>query len=311
MRVGLSWDSGGTDNPATSWKTLLSEITAADGMGFDSAWVQESRDAADACSAPSVLLTAAAPRTTSIQLRAAGRHVGRNTSPVRLAEEVAVLDLFSKGRAGIGFASANRQGVHPDHVHETIDFVLNAWSTDELRYRGEHVRFPAHTPDDAPLGASTPWPTIPYVPQWEWGPAMPDFLAITPKPLASRPPVCVEIDDDATLEWAARHGISPFVSADIPTTAAGERLARYREVARAARVPSWSVEVVIERRINPGGTGDDHALGGTARELVEDIRTLAAKTGASHLVWRRTAEQKGRSDQLFQFAGEVQPLLQA
>lgn len=311
MRVGLSWDAGSEESPASSWKTLLTEITTADGLGFDSAWVQESRDAADACPAPSVLLTAAAPRTTSIQLRAAGRHVGRNTSPVRLAEEVAVLDLFSKGRAGIGFASANRQGVQPDHVHETIDFVLNAWSADELRYSGEHIRFPAHTPDDVPAGASTPQPTIPYLPQWEWGPAMPDFLAVTPKPLASHPPVCVEIDDDVTLEWAAHRGISPFISADVPTTTAIERLTRYRKVAEAARVPAWAVEVVVERRINPGGTSDDHALGGNPRELVEGIRTLAAKTGASHLVWRRTVEQKGRSDQLFQFTGEVQPLLQA
>ena len=102
-------------------------------------------------------------------------------------------------------------------MHETVDFVTSSWALDQMRYRGEHVRFPAHTPDDAPPGASVPEAGGDYVPQWEWGPETPDFLSITPKPYAPHVPVQVEIDDDETLQWAAKHGISPMVAADVPT----------------------------------------------------------------------------------------------
>jgi len=83
--------------------------------------------------------------------RIAGRCVTRALA-AHVAEEVAVLDNFSRGRAGLAFAPASRQGVAPGHVHEMIDFVTSSWAVDEVRYRGEHIRFPAHTPDDAPPG---------------------------------------------------------------------------------------------------------------------------------------------------------------
>ena len=44
---------------------------------------------------------------------------------------------------------------------------------------------------------------------------MPDFLAVTPKPYATRPPIYVAIEDDETLEWAARNGVAPFVGVEV------------------------------------------------------------------------------------------------
>jgi alkanesulfonate monooxygenase SsuD/methylene tetrahydromethanopterin reductase-like flavin-dependent oxidoreductase (luciferase family) len=255
-------------------------------------------------------MTAAAARTSSIQLRMSGVDVGHHHH-VRLAEETVIVDLYSRGRAGMGFAGGRRTGVEPGRVHETIDFVRTAWSTDEFRYRGEHIRFPASTPDTAPQGPSEPEVHEGYMPQWDWGPATPSFLAITPKPYATTPPVYVEIDDDETLEWAARNAVSPFIRASMPTEQAIASLQRYRKVADIAGQRKWAVEPVIERRISLDSPATDVALGGEPASLVVDIRNLKAQTGFTHLVWRRTAAERGQSDSLLRFASEVQPLLQA
>jgi alkanesulfonate monooxygenase SsuD/methylene tetrahydromethanopterin reductase-like flavin-dependent oxidoreductase (luciferase family) len=307
MRVGLSWDLDRWSSPGEAWPALIAEIEQADQMGFDSVWITEGREGAADCSSPELFMTYAAKRTRSVQLRIAGRRVTRH-DPVRIAEQVAVLDTFSRGRAGIAFASGGHQGVAPGHVHEVVDFVTSAWSYDELRYRGDHVRFPAHTPDDAPRGASAPEARGGYTPQWDWGPITPDFLAVTPKPYVPRPPVYVDISDEETLVWAARAGFAPFVAADVPTEHALSRLIRYRECADAAGRRRSEVEAVLERRLALDGAGDETTLGGTGQDLVAAIGDIRAQTGIEQIVWRRG---ESAPMDLYRFASEVQPLLQA
>jgi hypothetical protein len=147
-----------------------------------------------------------------------------------------------------------------------------------------------------------------YLAQWEWGPETPDFLSITPKPYVPHTPVNVEIDDDETLDWAARNGISPLVAAEVPTERAVERLARYRELADKAGRSRREVEAVLERRIVLDGAGDACALGGSTREVLNAIRELRGKTGISHFVWRRNG---ATPMDLYRFASEIQVLLQA
>jgi len=307
MRVGLRYELNGGNDAGASWRAVVSEIERGDKLGYDSAWLNESREAGTSCPAPTLFMSYVARRTKSIQLRPASRGVTR-TNPVRLAEEIAVLDVFSRGRAGVAFASAHSQEIPPQHLHETIDFIGAAWANDALRYRGEFVRFPSHTPDDAPEGVSEPTATGKHIPQWERGGIIPDFLAVTPKPYVTRPPVYVEIADDATLEWAAQNGISPLVTDDVPTATAFERFAKYWRVASEAGRSRSEVDAVLERRMALDGDADDCALGGSAAELTATIDELRAKTSISHLVWVRDV---GDEQDLFRFASEVQPGLQA
>jgi alkanesulfonate monooxygenase SsuD/methylene tetrahydromethanopterin reductase-like flavin-dependent oxidoreductase (luciferase family) len=307
MRVGLSWDLDRFEDAGTGWQEIVSEVVQADRMGFHSFWIHEGREQVADCSAPSIFLTYLSNKTQSGQLRIAGRCVTRALA-AHVAEEVAVLDNFSRGRAGLAFAPASRQGVAPGHVHEMIDFVTSSWAVDEMRYRGEHIRFPAHTPDDAPPGASVPDVAGDYVPQWEWGPETPDFLSITPKPYVPHTSVHVEIDDDETLEWAAKQGISPMVGADMPTAEAALRLARYREIADEAGRSRREIEAVLERRLVLDGEADERTLGGSPRDILNAIRDLRRKTGISHFVWRRGGP---KPMDLHRFASEVQVLLQA
>ncbi len=307
MRVGLSWDMDRFASAGESYATIVDESVQADQMGFHSVWVHEAREADSHCPEPSILLTYLAKKTSCIQLRIAGRRATPALLP-HIPEEVAVLDTFSKGRAGIAFASASSQGLPPGHVNELVDFVASAIVHDEFRYRGDHIRFPAHTPDDAPPGASTPAEDEPYLPQWDWGPVTPDFLSITPKPYGPGTPIHVEIEDSETLDWAARGGISPLVGANVPTARAVELLCRYREVAGKAGRLRREVEPVLERRIALDGASDQARLGGSTREILDAIRGLRGRTGIAHLVWRRDA---ALPMDLHRFASEIQVLLQA
>jgi alkanesulfonate monooxygenase SsuD/methylene tetrahydromethanopterin reductase-like flavin-dependent oxidoreductase (luciferase family) len=307
MRVGISYNIEDNVNAVVGWEAILSDVEMADTLGYESFWVGESRDNKRACSSPALFLTTAARRTRNIQLRMAARTVVV-PNPIRLVEEVAVLDQFSRGRAGVAFANAGGQSTVPGHVHEAIEFVRSAWSADEIRYRGEHIRFPTHTTDEAPLGTSYPEWQGDYTPQWEWGPAMPDFLAITPKPYATQPPTYVDISEDATLEWAANHGVSPFINADMSTDRAVQRMQRYRALADAAGRSRYEVEAVLERRMGIGTRPDDCTLGGNAHELVCALREIAVEASIAHFVWRRSNPEDG---DLTQFAIEVHPMLQA
>ena len=97
MRVGLSWEIRGETPAGPLWAGVIAAIKEADALGFESAWVAETHDCAAACTQPAVFLTYAARLTRSIHLRALGRTV-KGEIPVRLVEEVALLDLFSHGR---------------------------------------------------------------------------------------------------------------------------------------------------------------------------------------------------------------------
>jgi len=306
MRTGVSFALDGPGPVSADWARVVAEIETADRLGLDSVWVYEGRAHAASCPAPAALLTFAARRTRSIQLRVAGRRCA-GALPVRVAEEIALLDLFSRGRAGLMLAAPAAQALPLRAVQELAEFLGAAWTLDEFRYRGAHLRFPAHTGDDAPVGVQAAPAPDPYVVPWERGAALLDFLAVTPKPYCTRPPLYAEIDCAQTAEWAARTGISPFVRAEVPLDAASSLLHHYAGAARASGRARWEVDATLERYLELDGEGDQRTLGGSPSALVDTVRALGASTQINHLVWRQTPDS-GAS--LARFASEVQPLLQ-
>ena len=309
MRFGLSWDVDPGEAPTTAWRSILTEMSAADGVGLDSAWLEEGREGPASCSQPSLFLTYASRRTLSLHLRARRRIAGANIA--RVAAELGVFDQFSRGRAGLVVSSPATEGAEAGVVIERADFLLHAWSRMDFRYRGTSFRFPGHTTDDAPQGASeAPVGTV-HNPQWDWGANVPDYLAVTPRPFAQRLPLWMEIDDPAVRSWAARSGVSPFVGADVALDEAKALLCGYRAEAQSAGMPPWLVEPVLERRITVGGAGDGEGLAGSPTEIVQQVWDLRRETGIGQIVWRRTREQRGKTLALSQFASEIQPLCQA
>jgi alkanesulfonate monooxygenase SsuD/methylene tetrahydromethanopterin reductase-like flavin-dependent oxidoreductase (luciferase family) len=106
--------------------------------------------------------------------------------PLRLAEEVALLDVLSNGRvnwgAGSGFDATEFRafGVDRDQKYprfrENVDIVLSAWKTDKLTYHGEFHHY--------------------------------EDIEVLPKPLQDPMPVWMAASSTEALRWAGEKGFS-------------------------------------------------------------------------------------------------------
>lgn len=267
MRLGLSWEFDLERSAEDQWRDLLAEARGADRMGFDSIWLE---DTSSSIGSPTIVLTYLARCTSSIRLCAI-RKRPRN-AVVRVAEEIAVLDQFSRGRAGLAF-----EGVDV----EFVEFTKAALAQGEFAFGGRTIRFP----DDGrviPEGVTRPR-YAPYVPQWERGPLIPEFLAVTPKPYSIRVPLW-STDSGDDLPPLVRHGV--------------------RDEEAISTVQAYSErgdgESAIERSVD---------LERDSSDLVEYSRYLLLESNAQHLIFRRRLN--GNIGELLRLASEVQPMLQA
>ncbi|HEV8299001.1 MAG TPA: MupA/Atu3671 family FMN-dependent luciferase-like monooxygenase, partial [Acidimicrobiales bacterium] len=151
------------------YRLLLEGARFADANGFEAVWTPERHFHAFGGSYPnpSVVSAAVAAITSRVKIRA-GSVVLPLHSPVRVAEEWAIVDNLSRGRVAISFAA----GWQPN------DFVLNPSSygraKDELPglielvkrlWRGDTVPMPGH--DGNPVGVHTlPRPVQAELPVW-------------------------------------------------------------------------------------------------------------------------------------------------
>jgi alkanesulfonate monooxygenase SsuD/methylene tetrahydromethanopterin reductase-like flavin-dependent oxidoreductase (luciferase family) len=88
------------DNPAGGHESTLSIIELGEQLGFDSAWVRH-RHLQYGISSPVAVLAAATQRTTRIELGTAVIPLGWE-NPLRLAEDLATVDILSGGRLNPG-----------------------------------------------------------------------------------------------------------------------------------------------------------------------------------------------------------------
>ncbi len=90
------------DDPARGHESTLSIISLGEQLGFDSAWVRH-RHLQYGISSPIAVLAAATQRTTRIELGTAVTPLGWE-NPLRLAEDLATVDLLSGGRLNPGIS---------------------------------------------------------------------------------------------------------------------------------------------------------------------------------------------------------------
>jgi natural product biosynthesis luciferase-like monooxygenase protein len=169
VTFSLFYFAAGEDTAADGYRLLLESARFADRYGFEAVWTPERHFHAfgGAYPNPSVTGAALAAITTNVGIRA-GSVVLPLHSPVRVAEEWAVVDNLSAGRVAISFAA----GWQPN------DFVLNpaAYATakqdlpkwiDQVQrlWRGETLALPGH--DGAPVDVRTlPRPVQDELPVW-------------------------------------------------------------------------------------------------------------------------------------------------
>jgi alkanesulfonate monooxygenase SsuD/methylene tetrahydromethanopterin reductase-like flavin-dependent oxidoreductase (luciferase family) len=126
----------------------LAEVERAEALGLDSVWLAEHHGVrGHYWPAPIQMLTALAARTSRLTL-GANVCVFPFYHPVRLAEETALLDVVSNGRAVLGVAI----GYKPDEFQlydaplekrgarfeEGLALMKALWTRDGVTHRGEH-----------------------------------------------------------------------------------------------------------------------------------------------------------------------------
>src|SRR5215207_11474665 len=104
------------DDPGPGHRTTLEVIELGERLGFDSAWVRH-RHLQYGISSPVAVLAAASQRTTRIELGTAVIPLGWE-NPLRLAEDLATVDVLSGGRLNPGVSVG--PPMHWDDVREAL-----------------------------------------------------------------------------------------------------------------------------------------------------------------------------------------------
>jgi alkanesulfonate monooxygenase SsuD/methylene tetrahydromethanopterin reductase-like flavin-dependent oxidoreductase (luciferase family) len=198
---------------ATVYARALERIEIMDRSGYDAVWLAEHHFSSfSVCPSVHMVSTLAAARTRRLRIGTAVS-LAPFYHPLRLAEEVALLDQLSGGRvnwgAGRGFARVEFEafGVPPEEsatrFRETVDIVLRAWTEERLSFAGRYFRF--------------------------------EDVEILPKPLQQpHPPVWLAASSEGAIEWAAAHGFSILMDPHSSAAELGHKRRFYAERLAAA-----------------------------------------------------------------------------
>jgi alkanesulfonate monooxygenase SsuD/methylene tetrahydromethanopterin reductase-like flavin-dependent oxidoreductase (luciferase family) len=193
------------------YERAMQRIEVMDQTGYDAVWLAEHHfNSFSVCPSVHMMGTMVAARTKNLRIGMAVS-LAAFYHPLRLAEEVALLDIFSGGRvnwgAGRGFDPIEFRTFGVDHstsyerFREHFEIVLEAWKNERVTYHGKFNDF--------------------------------ENIEVLPKPMQKPyPPTWVAATSPPAIEWAASQGhtimMDPHASfADIAHKRAlyGERMA--------------------------------------------------------------------------------------
>jgi alkanesulfonate monooxygenase SsuD/methylene tetrahydromethanopterin reductase-like flavin-dependent oxidoreductase (luciferase family) len=253
-------DPGRLDRYHTAMDEAREFAVAAEQAGFWSVWYTEhhfGHEGQELTPNPVLMGVDIAARTSRIRIGQAAA-IATFWHPLRLAEDLAMLDQLSGGRVevGLGRGLYGREALNLNQLadprdqeqnralfDETVEILLKAWGDDFFDHYGRFYEFP-----------------VPGV-AWDHplSPATPDFttdgritkLSVIPKPLQRpHPPLWQVIDSPRSIKTAAQQGIQGIFWLP-PVSALKSRFELYRDTASEA-------------------SGREHALGeGIA--LVRDV----------------------------------------
>jgi alkanesulfonate monooxygenase SsuD/methylene tetrahydromethanopterin reductase-like flavin-dependent oxidoreductase (luciferase family) len=171
---------------------------------------------------------------------------------LRLAEEVALLDVLSGGRvnwgAGRGFSRGEFAafGIPMEEsaprFRETVEIVLRAWREDRFAHSGEYFQF--------------------------------DPVEVLPKPVQQpHPPVWMAATSESAIDWAASRGFSILMDPHCTRAELAAKRGRYGEQMAAAGFSAAGRDIPMARLI---------AVASTAERAAEIARRGAAWTVGSY-----------------------------
>jgi alkanesulfonate monooxygenase SsuD/methylene tetrahydromethanopterin reductase-like flavin-dependent oxidoreductase (luciferase family) len=235
----------------------------AESLGFESVWPVEQHFNSELSISPAPLLTlsAIAERTQNLRLGIAIMLLSLS-HPVRVAEEIATLDVISNGRVEFGVGRGSipshftgyglQQSESRERMLESLDLILHAWKSDRFSFQG---RF---------------W-TV-------------ENSAIVPKPVQQpHPPVRVAANSPDTFEWAGRNKYPIFVASQVnPFRKINELLPIYRQARIAAGHKEQSADDVT--LLGPLYVAEDPAqlrreLEPSIQRFLQSISSIYASAG--------------------------------
>lgn len=148
FRIGLSGCAGGLE--VSSTRDLLAFTERVEALGFDALWLNEehfngSRNGGRRCLSPLILAAAIAGRTNRLRIGFSVLLMALH-QPVRLAEELATLDVLSNGRVDFGVSRGGnptqravfREGTEAD-FDAALDLILQAWRPGSISLAGNDI----------------------------------------------------------------------------------------------------------------------------------------------------------------------------
>jgi alkanesulfonate monooxygenase SsuD/methylene tetrahydromethanopterin reductase-like flavin-dependent oxidoreductase (luciferase family) len=130
----------------------IQQMAWTEELGFDSIWLTEHHFIEYGLSvSPAVLAAAAAMRTQRVRIGLAAAILPFH-DPVRLAEELAMVDILSGGRLDVGVGRGNRpvefegyrvpQIENRERFEEALEIMLRAWTRERFAFEGRHYTIP-------------------------------------------------------------------------------------------------------------------------------------------------------------------------
>ena len=239
MKVGvLQFFSWSRRIPLTTvYERAFARIDVMDRTGYDCVWLAEHHFSTySVCPSINVMATHVAARTRNVRIGLAVS-LAAFYNPLRLAEEVALVDVLSGGRvnwgAGRGFDRHEFEafGVPPeessDRFRECVEIVLAAWRNERLTHRG---RF------------------------WSYG-----GIEVLPKPLQTpHPPVWLAATSPDSIRRAAEKGFDILQDPHSTHADIGAKRAAYYDVLREHGFPTEG-RVIPTARLMAVGTTEQEA----------------------------------------------------
>ena len=278
----------------TNWKhkpynQLLDEAREisifCDKNNWDSIWFTEhhfNHEGMESCTNPLMMGADVAARTKNIKIGQACNVITFH-NPIRLAEDIALLDQLSEGRVevGIGRGVYGREAINMNKeadlkdqaknfrlFEETLNVMKKAWTEKFFNHQGEFYTYPA--------------PNFKW--QHDMSPPSEEFLdlntnevkkiSIVPKPFQKpHPAIWQVVDSPSSIEWAATNGINTIMW--IPTVKAlKKRFLLYQEAKSKA-----------ENRDVPLGEGICLVRDMFIADTMEEAEKLAGEHIVNYMRW--------------------------
>ena len=262
------------------------EITTfCDQNNWNSIWYTEhhfNHEGMESCPNPLIMSADAAARTNQIRIGQACNVITFH-NPIKLAEDVAMLDQMSKGRVefGIGRGVYGREAINMNIeadlkdqaknfrlFEETLAIIKKAWTEDFFNHSGEFYTYP--TPN--------------FIWQHDMSPPNEKFLdlktneikkiSVIPKPFQKPyPPIWQVVDGERSIQWAGANGLNTIMW--IPTVKA---LKKRFEIYKDAKSKA-------EDRDVPLGEGISLVRDMFVAETMKDAKKLAGEQMVDYMRW--------------------------